>query len=125
MLTFDKAMAIGAIGKIVERLFLARIRPYVVTSQCFNSLQSHYQHLHTTEAALTKFMTDICEAACTGRTILLVAFDMLAAFDTIDHFTLMNRRSFIFGIKDTVLQWLSSYLDKLSSFVKDGFGQSA
>ena len=50
---------------------------------------------------------------------------MSAAFNTIDHFTLTNRLSFRFGIKVTALQWLTSYLDKRSSFVKYGYGQSA
>ena len=38
-------------------------------------------------------MNEIYEAADTGRTTLLVAFDLSTAFDTIDPSTLINRLS--------------------------------
>ena len=50
---------------------------------------------------------------------------MSAAFDMIDHSTLINQISFTFGIKDTALQWLMSYFDKCSSFVTYVSGRSA
>ena len=59
-------------------------------------------------------MNDVCEAADTTRSTLLVALDM-SAFETIDHSSLINRHSFTFGINDTPLQCVTSIVDKRSS----------
>ena len=51
----------------------------------------------------------------------LQMLDLYAAFDTIDHSTLLNKLSVNFGISGTAITWLSSYLtDRFQSVLKDG-----
>jgi len=42
-----------------------------------------------------------------GKVVALTLIDLSAAFDTIDHNTLIELSSIWYGISDTVLSWLS------------------
>ena len=56
---------------------------------------------------------------------LLAALDLLAAFDTIDHETLIRRLRSSFGIEDKSLSWISSYLTDRWQHVKfDGISST-
>ena len=59
-----------------------------------------------------------------GHKTCLIASDISAAFDTIDHRTLLTRTGNMFGVSGSVLLWLESYLSGGSSYVKRGEGQS-
>ena len=50
--------------------------------------------------------------------------DLSAAFDCIDTQTMIRRLEHTFGIKNTPLRWLSSYLDGRSQFVRVGSAKS-
>ena len=45
-----------------------------------------------------------------GKVTALTLLDLSAAFDTIDHATLLERLHGHFGISGTVLQWFKSYI---------------
>jgi len=98
------------ISKILEKLFLSRLQPHVTASDNFNPLQSAYRPLHSTETALLFTLDRIYRAADQGQTTVLVALDISAAFDTIDHHILASRRYTSFGIRGTVIDWITSYL---------------
>ena len=49
---------------------------------------------------------------------LLVLLDLSSAFDTIDHSVLLNHLQYAFGLRDTALAWMKSYLtDRTQSVV--------
>ena len=60
------------------------------------------------------------EAADDGCAPVLVALDLSAAFDTIDHVVLLSRLSDTFGVTGTALNWIKSYLTARTSFVRIG-----
>ena len=45
------------------------------------------------------------------KAVILVLLDQTAAFDTIDHTILIKRLREEFGVQDTALQWITSYLN--------------
>ena len=53
-----------------------------------------------------------------GKITILTALDMSAAFDTLDHATLLHRLKHTFGLSGFVISWIQSYLFSRSSFVK-------
>jgi hypothetical protein len=116
---------LNTISKILERLFLARLLPHVNASPNFNSYQSAYRKAHSTETALLKILDDIYRAIGNHNPTLLIALDISAAFDTIDHLTLINRLEQTFGISSVALDWILSYLSGRSQFVRLGNCTSA
>ena len=109
---------LNTIGKILERLALSRFFPHVSKSPSFSPLQSAYRKFHSTETALLKLTNDIMENIDSGKITILTALDMSAAFDTLDHITLLHRLQHTFGLSGYVISWIRSYLTDRSSFVK-------
>ena len=54
------------------------------------------------------------------RSTCLVALDLSAAFDTLDHDTITDRLRHTFGIESSAIDWITSYLTNRSQFVKFG-----
>ena len=116
---------LSMMSKIVERLFLARLLPYVVGTGKFNPLQSAYRKLHGTETALLKIMDDLYRIIDQRSAAVLIGLDLSAAFDTIDHEILTNRLQSTFAVSGTALQWIQSYLRERPQYVKIGIECSA
>lgn len=110
--------------RIVERLFLSRVVSHVEQAPCYNRFQSAYRRNHSTETALLRMLNDAyCTADNKART-LLIQLDLSAAFDTIDHSTLLRRLENTFGLSGSVISWVQSYVTGRSQFVRVGQEQS-
>ena len=68
--------------------------------------------------ALLKVENDVLLNMEKGRVTALSLLDLSAAFDKIDHLTLIIRLSSWYGISDTALVWCTSYLSDLCQQVK-------
>ena len=76
--------------------------------------QSAYRQGFSTETALQQVKTDILDAIDRKEVTCLVKLDLTAAFDTISHKLLINCLKYHFGITNTILKWISSYLTNRS-----------
>ena len=65
---------------------------------------------HSTGTTFLKVKSDILGAMDKGEVVCLVLLDLSAAFNTIDHSILLQRLHDRFGICDTALEWIPSYL---------------
>ena len=74
------------------------------------SFQSTSIRYHSTEISLLLTTDQIFNSIDHEYSILLVSIDSSTAFDTIDNHILLDRLHTSFGICNTVLDWLSSYL---------------
>src|SRR6218665_3754985 len=101
------------LSKLTERIVLARLDDYLSS----NSLLNPHQH-HSTETLLVSLYNKLVSAVSLQKVSCLCLLDISAAFDTIDHNLLLHRLSFWFGISETALLWLKSYLSSRSFSVK-------
>ena len=83
--------------------------------------QSAYRKFHSTETALLRVQNDILCSLDQNKATVLVMLDLSAAFDTIDHNTLLGRLKNHFGITGKPLEWMKSYLcDRYQTVCIDG-----
>ena len=88
-------------------------------------MQSAYRSGHSTETALVKVKADLLHAIDHQEVVCLVLLDLSLAFDTVDHFMLLQRLEVCFGIKETALEWIRSYLTGRTQKVGVGNARSS
>ena len=79
---------------------------YLSSNNLFPVYQSAYRHHHSTETALLKVVNDILLNMDKQHVTLLLFLDLSAAFDTVEHDTLLRRLQNSFGIQGKVLSSL-------------------
>ena len=115
---------LSVISKLLERLVARQLLDYLVTAGLLPDLQSAYRVHHSTETAVLKVLSDILRAVDKGDLAVLTLLDLSAAFDTVDHETLLRRLEISYGIDGSVLGWLRSYLDDRKQSVRCGSSTS-
>ena len=99
------------LAKILEKIVASQLRVYLDKQKLFPEMQSAYRQFHSTETALIRVFNDVLLAVDKGHEAVLVLLDYTAAFDSIDHTTMIDRFLRGYGIKGCALKWLESYLD--------------
>ena len=98
------------LAKLVEAAALDQLLNHCEKNNLIPDYQSAYRKNYSCETALIKFTNDILWSMERGEAVAVMALDLSAAFDTVDHSVLLNVLNAKFGIKGTVLNWYSSYL---------------
>ena len=89
------------VSKLVERAVATRLVKHAENNKLFPNRQSAYRRHHSTETAVVCVMNDIIRSIDRGEITALVLLDLSAAFDTVDHPTLidvLHRRFAIDGV---------------------------
>lgn len=105
------------LSKVIERAVSSHLINYLTKYNLFGNFQSAYRSNHSTETALLRVMNDLLLSLDKGNDCFLILLDYSAAFDTISHDILLNRLTILYGIKNTVLNWFTSYFENRSQFV--------
>ena len=108
------------ISKLVECIVAKQLVDHIHGHGLDNSYQSAYKSGHSMETALLSIENDIHLLLSHGEATALVLLDLSAAFDTIDHSTLLSCLQDWFGVGGSALKWFSSYLSKHYQSVKIG-----
>ena len=101
---------LSVLSKTFERLVARQLIAHLNLWKIMPELQSAYRANHSTETAVLSVLADILGALDRGDYAVLTLLDLSAAFDTVDHATLMRRLQITYGISGTALSWFSSYL---------------
>ena len=96
--------------KIVEKSVLLRFNRHCNKNNLMPDYQSAYRANFSCETALLKLNDDLLWAMEHQEVTLLVAIDLSAAFDTVDHNLLLSILSKKFGVVNKALEWFDSYL---------------
>lgn len=94
----------------MEKVVDARIESHLIENNLHEPHQSAYRKYHSTESALLKVQNDILQSLDNNCVTVLVLLDLSAAFDTIDHHTLLCRLEDHNGVSGNAISWISSYL---------------
>jgi len=113
------------ISKILERIVHSRLTNHLKSFPSLSRFQSAYRKFHSTETALLSSYNDLLLSINKQKISALVLLDLSAAFDTIDHCTLLTKLSSNFGITDSALSLLTSYLQNRSQSVSIGNATSS
>ena len=109
------------VSKLVERAVAKQLLEHIHVHNLDNPYQSAYKAGHSTETALLYIKNKVHLSLSRGETTALVLLDLSAAFDTIDHSTLLSCLRNWFGVDGSVLNWFTSYLTaiKIGSTLSD------
>jgi len=108
---------LSVLSKLRERLVARQLLDYLNAERLLPELQSAYRAHHSTETAVTKVLADILLALGAG---VLTLLDLSAAFNTVDHETLLRRLEVLYCLGGAVLSWFLSYLNGRTQHVRCG-----
>ena len=115
--------SLPVLSKIIEKTIHQQLLDHISCTlpPSFNYYQSAYKQFHSTETALLRIKNDIIDAMDGGQVVYMVQLDLSAAFDTVDHQTLIRRLGDDIGLTSVAVQLIESYLsDRTQSVTYNG-----
>ena len=111
---FRPVSNLAFISKIVERAMLSQLSQHCQDFNLQPDYQSAYRPDYSCETAILKISNDILWAFEKKSITALVAIDLSAAFDTVDHDILLQILNAKYGIAGQALKWFDNYLSERS-----------
>ena len=96
-------------GKLLERLVATRLAHHCESSKVFADSQSAYRTGRSVETAIISIVGTISSHLENKSNVVIIATDISAAFDTVNHEIMINKLQNI-GVSGTALSWFASYL---------------
>ena len=97
-------------SKLVEKCILTQFNKHCEDNQLMADYQSAYRSNYSCETSLVKLVNDILWDFENWNVVALVALDLSATFDTVDHEVLLDGLSTRFSVYGSAYNWFSSYL---------------
>ena len=106
------------ISKLLERCMLKQFNRHIDQYHLMPSYQSAYWQYHSCETSLLKLTNDILWSMEEQNITAVLALDLSAAFDMVDHNILLQVLKNQYGIDGKALNWYDSYLHPRSCMVQ-------
>uniref|UniRef100_A0AAY4ENN7 Reverse transcriptase domain-containing protein n=1 Tax=Denticeps clupeoides TaxID=299321 RepID=A0AAY4ENN7_9TELE len=101
------------LSKILERCVYNQLSLHLSQNNLLDPNQSGFRTAHSTETALLAVTEQLHAARLAKLSSVLILLDLSAAFDTVNHKTLLSILKRL-GIRGSAWQWFASYLDERS-----------
>ena len=98
------------LSKVLVQCCLVQFNAHCSRYKLLPDYQSAYRENYSCETALIKLTDDFLNAMEHQKVTALVAIDLSAAFDTVDHSILLSVLSKKFGVAGSALKWFETYL---------------
>ncbi|KAK3507518.1 hypothetical protein QTP70_028079, partial [Hemibagrus guttatus] len=98
------------LSNILERIVLNQLSDYLLQNKLHDPNQSGFKATHSRETAFLAVTEKLHAARSAKLLLVLILLDMSAAFDTVNHKTLLSTLRSL-GICGTAWEWFASYLD--------------
>ncbi|KAK3570014.1 hypothetical protein QTP86_009166 [Hemibagrus guttatus] len=98
------------LSKILERIVCNQLSDYLMQNNFHDPNQSGFKAAHSPETALLAVTEKLHAARSAKLSSVLILLDLSAAFDTVNHKTLLSTLRSL-GIFGTAWEWFASYLD--------------
>jgi len=97
-------------SKVTEGAAASQLNAYLSANGLMPRYQSAYRKKHSTETAMLRVWSDVLTSADVRDVTLLGLLDLSAAFDCVDHDILLHGLEVAFGLTNTALEWIRSFL---------------
>ena len=101
---------------VLERVVAIQIEHYFESNGLLGAFQFGFRKNKSTISELLTLFDTLLEAKNERKEILLLLYDLSAAFDCISHNTLIEKMK-IYGFNDHAIGWLHSYLENRQQLV--------
>ena len=109
---------------MTERALQSQVMNFMDISEQWNNNHHTYKKNHSTITAMIQISDSIFEACNKNEIITLVTLDQSAAFDVLDHDTLIAKLE-LYNFGPKAIKWFRSYLSYRSNYVKIGTKSSS
>ena len=98
------------LSKILEKCALLQFNNHCIANNLLPDYQSAYREHFSCETALVKLVDDMLWNMEEQKVTAVVAIDLSAALDTVDHDVLLDVLNNRFGLEGNTYNWIDSYL---------------
>ena len=108
------------LSKLIEKAASFQLDDHLLKNELYGNNQSGYRKFHSCETSNINMYNNIMKDMDNGNVVVLLLLDMSSAFDTVDHYLLLNALKNCFGLDGNVYKWFASYLEDRTYRVKIG-----
>ena len=104
-------------GMVLERVIAIQIEEYFESNNLLGAFQFSFRKHKSTISELLTMFDSLLEGKENRKEIMIVLYDLSAAFDTVSHDILLEKLK-AYGFDDSSLKWMKSYLQDRQQYVQ-------